>query len=129
MTATLDLITHVPVTVYPREREIIENAILGQMFPWYYIGQQTMNKSPEYLPEPIRPYISQVNSPFLSHTLLRRTEDESVNHTDRPLTHFSEFYEFFIVPSSLYNVLNDENLRILNNFYEQLYIKKVFIDL
>jgi hypothetical protein len=96
MTATLDLITCTPVTVYPREREIIETTILGQMFPWYYIGQQTMNKSLEYLPETIRPYISQINSPFLSHTILRRTEEESVNHIDRPLNHFSEFYEFFI---------------------------------
>ena len=91
-----DLIKTAPVNLYPQEREIIETVILGPMFPWYYIGQQTMNKSLDYLPEPIRPYISQVNSPFLSHSLLMRTEDEHVDHTSRPLNQYSNFYEFFI---------------------------------
>jgi hypothetical protein len=93
---TLDLITRAAVSVSPREQEIIETVIMGEMFPWFYVGQQTMNKSPEYLPESMRPYMSHINSAFLSHTLLRRTEDESVDHTDRPLNHFGDFYEFFI---------------------------------
>ena len=96
MPVLLDSITCTPVTLYPREREIIETTILGSMFPWYYIGQQTMNKSLDYLPESIRPHMKIINSPFLSHTLLLRTEDENINHSDRPLNHYSNFYEFFI---------------------------------
>lgn len=96
MTNPLDNIFHAPVTVYPREREFIETNILGQMFPWYYIGKQTMNKSLDYLPEPIRPHIKQINSPFLSHTLLMRTEDETIDHQSRPLNQYSQYYEFFI---------------------------------
>ena len=96
MNAPLDTIITAPVLLYPREKEFIENSILGPMFPWYYIGQQTMNKSLDYLPEEIRPHIKQVNSPFLSHSLLMRTEDENVSHANRPTNQYSEYYEFFI---------------------------------
>lgn len=96
MNNSLDILVRAPVNLYPAEKQFIETTVMGQMFPWYYIGQQTMNKSLDYLPEHIRPFHKHVNPPFLSHTLLRRTEEESINHSSRPLNDFSESYEFFI---------------------------------
>jgi len=96
MTGLLNSIICAPVTLYPQEQEIIETTILGQMFPWYYIGKQTMNKSLDYIPEAVRPHFKIVNPPFLSYSLLMRTEEEHVDHTTRPLNHYSYYYEFFI---------------------------------
>jgi hypothetical protein len=96
MTNPLDLIIKSPVNLSPREKEFIETTVMGQMFPWYYIGQQTMNKSLDYLPEQLRPYHKHINPPFLSHILLMRTEEELVDHLSRPINQYSESYEFFI---------------------------------
>jgi len=78
-----------------QHKAIIENDVLGYHFPWYYVSKQTTYIPPENTPEKIKQG-SYVNGPFLSHALLRRTEEEHVKHTDRPTDHFSEGYaEFF----------------------------------
>lgn len=95
MPASSDILP-IPVTLYPREKEYIKNTVLSQLFPWYYIGQQTDNKDLNYLPEYLRTHHKHVNPPFLSHILLTRTEDEKINHLSRPLNNYSVNYEFFL---------------------------------
>lgn len=96
MNNILKSLIHCPVTVTKREQEAIDETILGCQMPWYYISKQTLNKDLEYIPENIRPYITFVNPPFLSHTLLMRTEEENVDHISRPRNHYSSLYEFFM---------------------------------
>jgi hypothetical protein len=95
----LDQIIHAPVTVYPAEREHIEKFVMGTKFPWFWQNQQTFNSEEfhnEHLPEWLRPLLAHYNGPFLSHTLLRRSEDENEGHLDRGAGDFSVHYEFFI---------------------------------
>lgn len=85
-----------PVSITQREQETIDNVVLGCQFPWYYISQQTLNKDLKFLPKEIKPYMSYINSPFCSHTLLARTEVENVDHLSRKSNDFSYYYEFFM---------------------------------
>ena len=95
----------------------IENDVLGFHFPWYYIGKQTTYIPPENTPEKIRQG-SYVNGPFLSHSLLRRTEEEHIKHTDRPTEDYSDGYaEFFF--EIFHNWMNQNNKsynNILHNY-------------
>ena len=74
----MDTITNKPVTLYQAEKNHIEKFIMSPKFPWFWQDSQTFDK-PEFfnkhLPEWIQPLLSHYNGPFLSHTLLRRSED------------------------------------------------------
>jgi hypothetical protein len=92
----LDLgILHAPVDVNLREREFIENHILGPYFPWFWQERQTYGDEDD-IPEQIKPHIKSYNGQFLSHTLLFRTEIESVKYNERPSSEVSPHFEFFL---------------------------------
>lgn len=94
MSLTTDT-TYSSALLTQHEQAIIENDILGFHFPWYYISKQTTFIPPADTPEKIKEG-TYVNTSFLSHSLLRRTEEEHIKHTDRPIDHFSDGYaEFF----------------------------------
>ena len=76
------------------EKNFIENVVLGCNFPWYWQNEQTYNDE-ENIPEYIKPYVEFYNSSFLSHTLLKRTEDESVKHTERNRKDICSHFSFF----------------------------------
>ena len=86
-----DNIVHAPVTIYKSEHDFIENFVYGTSFPWFWQGQQTFNDARETknIPDEMQYY----NGPYLSHTLLRRVEEENAKHTAKD---YSEHYEFFI---------------------------------
>lgn len=109
---------HAPVPISSREQEVIDSTIMGCQMPWYYMSQQTFNKSIEYIPENLRPYMSFSNPPFLSHTLLARTEVENVSHLSRPLSDFSYYYEFFIEIFHRFTKIN--NIKYTNIFRANL---------
>jgi hypothetical protein len=95
----LDKITRAPVTIYQNEHDHIEKFVMGPTFPWYWQNQQTFNTEEFYnenLPEWLLPHLTHYNAPFLSHTLLRRSDDENVNHLERHASDFSPHYEFFM---------------------------------
>lgn len=88
-------IVHGGVDLNLREQSFIENYVLGPYFPWFWQNQQTFGDE-EDIPTNKRDYFKSYNGPFLSHTLLYRTEIESVKHTDRPSNQISEHFEFFL---------------------------------
>jgi hypothetical protein len=89
-----DNVVHSPVTIYKSEHDFIQNIVSGTGFPWFWQGQQTFDDAEEnvLLPKDMRYF----NGPYLSHVLLRRTEEEDVSHLTRSPKDFSEHYEFFI---------------------------------
>ena len=107
-------ITYKPIKLSEHELGIIENDILGYYFPWYYISKQTTYIYQDHVPSEIRDG-EYVNGPFLSHSLLRRTEEEHIKHTERPLSHYSEgYYEFFI---SIFDRFMKENGLTYSNIF------------
>ena len=95
----IDTITNKPVTLHQGEKNHIEKFIMSPKFPWFWQDSQTFDK-PEYfnkhLPGWLQPMLSHYNGPFLSHTLLRRSEDANESHMSRTASDFSIYYEFFI---------------------------------
>lgn len=92
-------VTHQPVILTNREKEFIENYILGVHFPWFWQNQQTINDEETIntsIPSNIVQHLEFYNGPFLSHTLLYRTEDETISHQSRPQHEVSQYFEFFL---------------------------------
>lgn len=114
----LSSIINSTVTVYPREQQFIDETVMGCNFPWYYIGQQTIQKNKDLFPDNIKPFLNYANSPFLSHTLLLRTEEEDVGHQNRPTSHYSQFYEFFI--EIFHRYMTEHNLQYKKIFRANL---------
>ena len=111
-------IQYSPIILTEEERAIIENDILGYYFPWYYISKQTTYIYQDVVPKEIRDG-EYVNGPFLSHSLLRRTEEEHIKHTQRPMDHYSEgYYEFFI--GIFHRWMQANNLKYSNIFRANL---------
>lgn len=110
-------ILHAPVEVNLREKEFIERYILGPYFPWFWQDQQTFGDE-EAIPQYIKPYMKSYNGQFLSHTLLLRTETESIKHTERPTTEISDHFEFFLELFNRFMVNN--NLKYTNIFRANL---------
>lgn len=103
------IVTHAPVTVYPREKEFIEQYILGVHFPWFWQNRQTTddeNVIRNTFPAELRDHVSFYNGAFLSHTLLHRTEDESISHQTRAPKDISTHFEFFL---EIFNRFMTEN--------------------
>jgi hypothetical protein len=114
-------VTHAPVTVYPSEREVINSLFLGPYFPWFWQNQQTLNDASVIendLPEALRPYVTFYNGPFLSHTLLHRTEVENVKHNERPATEISQYWEFFL--EIFHRFMTENNIKYSNIFRANL---------
>lgn len=98
---------HRPVTVYPGERDFIENYVVGPHFEWFWQGYQTINDEEtirEQLPEELRQLTTFYNGPFLSHVLLRRQEEE-----DNPKREISRHFEFFI--EIFHRFMKENNLK------------------
>jgi len=91
---SLQEIVHKDVLLSNYQTNFIESHVFGPFFPWFYIGQQTLNKNRDFIPTHVQK--NYINTPFMSHTLLLRTEEENMHHAARPLSHFSQYYEFFI---------------------------------
>ena len=83
-----------PVRLNENQVSFIQDVILSVKFPWFYIPQQTFYDNPTFIPEHLRNYIKFVNSPFLGHILLARSNGPISQH-DRVTREFSEYYEFF----------------------------------
>ena len=110
--------TYSPILLNDEEKGIIENDILGYYFPWYYISKQTTYIYKDVVPKEIRDG-EYVNGPFLSHSLLRRTEEEHIKHTERPIDHYSDgYYEFFV--SIFHRWMQSNNLEYSNIFRANL---------
>lgn len=110
-------ITHDLVRVMPRENEFIEQYVLGPHFPWFWQDHQTFKDDPN-LPLEIKENLKFYNGPFLSHTLLHRTEDESVKHTERDSNHISTHFEFFL--EIFHRFMSDNGLKYSNIFRANL---------
>ena len=108
---------HAPVEINLREQEFIERYILGPHFPWFWQDKQTFGDE-EAIPQYIKPYTKSYNGQFLSHTLLFRTEIESVKHTERPSNEISVHFEFFLELFNRFMVSN--NLKYTNIFRANL---------
>lgn len=111
------LILHAPIEINAREQEFIENYILGAHFPWFWQDKQTFGDE-EAIPKNVRPYVNSYNGQFLSHTLLFRTEVETVKHTERPSHEISTHFEFFLELFNRFMVKN--NLKYSNIFRANL---------
>jgi len=72
------------VNLAEHHRTFIETQVLGNYFPWYWVGGQTVTVPPSPVP-------TGQNSPYFSHTLLRRPEDRDGTASDR-----SKYLEPFI---------------------------------
>lgn len=108
----LDNIVHAPVTVYPREREFIENFVFGAYFNWFWQDRQTTSTKEQViadLPEQLRPHVDFYNGPFLHHTLLHRTEVENVSHLERPAKEISPYFEMFL--EIFHRFMTENNLK------------------
>jgi hypothetical protein len=95
----LDSIVYDRVVVYPVEQQFIDKFVFGPSFPWYWQNNQTFDDPllyTKHLPGEMRSCLEHTNGPFLSHQLMRRTEDPADSHLDRPASDFSPHYEFFI---------------------------------
>lgn len=92
----LDSIIYKPVRIFSQEKKYIEDTVLGTYFPWFYIENQTFDNNSDLIPESVRSFVNYTNSPYLSHTLLARSNFENISNKDRPSTDFSRYYEFFI---------------------------------
>jgi hypothetical protein len=106
---------HVDINL--REQEFIETYILGPYFPWFWQDQQTFGDE-EAIPKYIKPHVKSYNGQFLSHTLLLRTESESVKHTERPGNEISSHFEFFLELFNRFMVKHD--LKYTNIFRANL---------
>lgn len=106
-----------PVDVNLREREFIENHVLGPYFPWFWQERQTYGDEDD-IPENIKPYIKSHNGQFLSHTLLFRTEIESTKYNERPSNEISPHFEFFLELFNRFMMAN--NLKYKNIFRANL---------
>lgn len=84
-----------PIDVNSRERDFIEKHILGPYWPWFWQEKQTYGDEDD-IPDQMKPYVKSHNGQFLSHTLLFRTEDESVKYNQRPSNEISPHFEFFL---------------------------------
>jgi hypothetical protein len=114
-------VTHAPVTVYQSERDVINNVFLGPYFPWFWQNQQTINDESVIendLPIELKSHVKFHNGPFLSHTLLHRTEIENVKHTERPIKEISQYWEFFLELFHRFTVEN--NIKYTNIFRANL---------
>lgn len=110
-------ILHSPIEVNLREREFIEKYILGPQFPWFWQDKQTYGDEDD-IPEQMKPFVRSHNGQFLSHTLLFRTEIESVKHSERPSNEVSPHFEFFLELFNRFMVNN--NLKYKNIFRANL---------
>ena len=106
-----------PIDVNPRERDFIENYILGPYFPWFWQDKQTYGDEDD-IPKQIKPYIQSYNGQFLSHTLLFRTEIESTKYNERPSKEISPHFEFFLELFNRFMMAN--NLKYKNIFRANL---------
>lgn len=91
------------VNLNAQEREFIEAQVLGNYFPWYWVGGQTVT-----VPDP--PVPSGQNSPYFSHTLLRRPEDRTGTASDRS-KYLEPFIEIFHRWSLENNIVYSKILR------------------
>jgi hypothetical protein len=88
-----------PVTVYPQEKEFIEQVVLGAKFPWFWKSSQSFDSEffhNQYIPKWFDSILPHYNSQFFSHTLLRNAENSNDGHQHRGPEDFSVYYEFFI---------------------------------
>jgi hypothetical protein len=95
----LDKLINSTISLYPSEQNFIDEVVMGVKFPWFWQNQQTFNTEEfynEHIPEWFQKNLTHYNGPFLSHTLLRRSEDENHDQRNRPPGDFSDYYEFFI---------------------------------
>jgi hypothetical protein len=83
------------VNLNAQECEFIEMQVLGNYFPWYWVGGQTVIVPPPPVP------LGQ-NSPYFSHTLLRRPEDRTGSSSDH-----SKYLEPFIEIFHRWTLEND----------------------
>ena len=111
------IVTNKPIDVNDREKDFIENFVLGPNFPWFWQDKQTFGDK-SGIPDYIKPYMQCDNGSFLSHTLLHRTEDESVKHTERPLNQYSTYYEFFL--ELFHRFMRENDLKYKNIFRANL---------
>lgn len=110
-------ILHSPIDVNLREHAYIEQHILGPYFPWFWQEKQTYGDEND-IPDHIKPHLRSHNGQFLSHTLLFRTEAESVKHNDRPPNEISPLFDFFL---ELFNrFMMNNNLKYKNIFRANL---------
>jgi len=115
------IITHSPVTIYPSEKQVIDNVFLGPNFPWYWHDIQTTDPREVTLsvvPEHRRSEIDFYNGPFLSHILLLRTEIENVKHTERPSSDINKYWEFFL--EIFHRFMTENGLKYTNIFRANL---------
>ena len=115
------VVTHLPVTIYPSEKQVINSVFLGPHFPWFWHEIQTTDPKEVTLavvPEERRHTIDFYNGPFLSHILLSRTEIETVKHTDRPGTDINKYWEFFL--EIFHRFMTENNLKYTNIFRANL---------
>jgi hypothetical protein len=110
-------IIHAPVSINLRQKDFIDNFIMGPHFPWFYQNQQTFGDE-ESIPVQIKPYLQHHNGPFLSHTLLYRTEDETIKHTERPAKEISSHFEFFL--EIFHRFMTENQLHYTNIFRANL---------
>ncbi len=110
-------ITWAPIRITPREREFIEQYVMGPSFPWFWQNQQTFDDE-EGIPPEVKKYLKWYNGPFLSHTLLHRIEDEHVKHTERPAKDISTHFEFFL--ELFHRFMSENNLKYSNIFRANL---------
>jgi hypothetical protein len=116
-----EFITHAPVTIYPSEKQVIDNIFLGPNFPWFWHEIQTTDPREVTLsvvPKEYRSTVDFYNGPFLSHILLSRTEVENVNHTDRTGKDISTYWEFFL--EIFHRFMTEHNLKYTNIFRANL---------
>jgi hypothetical protein len=117
----IDNVVHAPVTVYPSEKAHIENYIMSPLFPWFWQDTQTfddLNLFNKNLPTWLQPLLKHSNGPYLSHTLLRRSEDENESHLSRPASDFSGSYEFFI--EIFHRFMTEQNIKYSKIFRANL---------
>jgi hypothetical protein len=106
-----------PVNINLREQEFIDQVILGTKFPWFWQDRQTFGDEDD-IPEAIKKYTDCYNGQFLSHTLLHRTEIETVKHTERPIHEVSQHFEFFL--ELFHRCMIENNLKYKNIFRANL---------
>jgi len=115
------VLTHAPVTIYPSEKQVIDNVFLGPHFPWFWHDIQTTDPKEVTLaavPEHIRNYFDFYNGPFLSHILLSRTEIEHVQHNSRSAADISTYWEFFL--EIFHRYMTENGLKYTNIFRANL---------
>lgn len=99
------------------ERVFVESTILGPFFPWFWQDKQTFGDE-EQIPLHIKSHLQSHNGQFLSHTLLFRTEDESIKYNARPAHQVSPHFEFFL--ELFHRFMTANNLKYKNIFRANL---------